>query len=264
MGPSSRLDRAEGSPARPPVLRHAVLRMTSRTTPVGILVIALAGLIAAGCSAQTNAVFQALLDHAGTPVSSPGADPAAEAAIAGSETATWWPHPDGYEVVLPAGWSGVALEQDQTDTLVDTLGVSMPGLAGRMRDVLSGTQVRVSAIASDAAGDGGPTSILLILAKPTEGKRAHAVKTDVREQINGLPGLSGGPLSPHDVALSKASGIRFDYSVEDPDLGELRVRSYLFRYSRQAYLVSFVTSAADADAYEDIFDAIADSLRFGV
>ena len=63
-------------------------------------------------------------------------------------------------MVLPAGWSGVALEGNPTEDLVESLAVSMPGLSGRMRDVLGATNVRVSAIASDAAGDGGPTSML--------------------------------------------------------------------------------------------------------
>jgi hypothetical protein len=209
-------------------------------------------------------VFQALLDPAGAPVSSPEADPAAETAIEGNETAMWWPHPDGYAMVLPAGWSGVALERDQTDDLINALAPSMPGLAGRMQDVLGGTKARVSAIASDAGSDGEGSSVLLVLAQSTDGKRAHAVKTAVREQINGLPGLADGPLSPHDVALPTAKGVRFDYSIDDPDLGELRVRSYLFRFGRQAYLVNFVTSAADVDASEAVFDTIADSLRFGV
>ena len=44
-----------------------------------------------------------------------------------------------------------------------------------------------------------------------------------------------------------AEGVRFDYSIADPDLGELRVRSYLFRFGRRAYLVNFVASADLAD-----------------
>jgi len=88
------------SPARSVLLGHAVDGMTSRTTPVGILVIALAGIIAVGCSAPAGAVFQALVDPAGTVASTPEADPA-ELAVPGSEGSTWWQHPDGYEMVLP-------------------------------------------------------------------------------------------------------------------------------------------------------------------
>ncbi len=237
--------------------------MTSRTTPVGILVIALVSLIAVGCSAPTTAVFQALLDPAGTVASSPEADPAADDAAPGSDAATWWPHPDGYAMVLPAGWSGVAVERDQTDDLLDAVAATMPGLSARMADVLDGTKTRVSAIAVDTSATGDVVPVLVVLAQPTDGRRAHAIKTDVRERIHGLPGLSG-PLSAHDVVLPTAKGVRFDYTVTDPDLGELRVFSYLFRFGRTAYLASFVAPADAAAEAEAVFYIIADSLRFGV
>ena len=64
--------------------------------------------------------------------------------------------------------------------------------------------------------------------------------------------------------LPTAKGVRFDYTIDDPDLGELRVRSYLFRFGQHAYLVNFVASEDVADEAEAIFDQIADSLRFGV
>ena len=259
----SLLTGAERSPAHSAVLGHAVLGMTSRTTPVGILVIALAGLIAMGCSAPTSAVFQALLDPARTPVSSPEADPAAENAAAGSDSAMWWPHPDGYAMVLPAGWSGVAVGKGQTDELLDAVAATTPGLASRMGGVLDGGDARVSAIATDPSAEGEVPPVLVVLAQPTNGRRLHAIKTGVRGEISGLPGLSG-VLSAHDVQLPTAKGVRFDYTVDDPDLGELRVFSYLFRFGRQSYLVNFVASADVADEAEEIFDEIANSLRFGV
>jgi hypothetical protein len=238
--------------------------MTSRTTPVGILVLALAGLVAVGCSAPTNAVFQALLDPAGTAMSSPEATSTTEPAALDSETETWWPHPDGYAMDLPAGWSGAAVERDGTDALLAAVATTMPDLATRMEGVLVGTKVRVSAIATDLSSVGSVSPVLLVLAQPTEGKRWHVVKTRVREQINELPGLSGPPLSPHDVLLPAAKGVRFDYTVNDLDLGELRVTSYLFRFGRTAYLVNFVAPADMATEAEEIFEIIAASLRFGV
>jgi hypothetical protein len=236
--------------------------MTSRTTPVGILVLALLSLIAIGCSAPTNAVFQALLDPAGTPASSPEADTAADAAD-DSASAMWWPHPDGYAMVLPAGWSGVAVERGQTKELLAAVDVAMPSLAGRMRGVLDGGKARVSAIAADATAGGEMSPMMVVLAQPDDGKRAHAVKSRVREQINALPGLSG-LISPHDVDLPTAKGVRFDYTIDDPDLGELRVRSYLIGYGRQAYIVNFIAAEGTADESEALFDEIAASLRFGV
>ncbi len=236
--------------------------MTSRTTPVGILVIALAGFIAVGCSAPTAAVFQALLDPAATVVSAPEADPAADGA-ASSEVAMWWPHPDGYTMVLPAGWSGVALGGEQTSDLIEAVADTLPELAGRIDAVLDGSGTRVSAIAADPSGSGQIAPLLIVLAQPTNGQRAHVLKTGVRERIGALPGRTG-PLSAQDVALPTAKGVRFDYTIVDADLGELRVRSILFRFGRQAYLVNFVASADVAVDAEAVFDAIADSLRFGV
>jgi hypothetical protein len=239
--------------------------MTSRTTPVGILVIVLAGLIAVGCSAPTNAAFQALLSPAGTVVSSPEADPAVPESASASDGPTWWTHPDGYAMVLPPGWSGMAIDAAQTDDLIEAVAAaSMPGLAGRMESVLGEAGASVSAIAVDtsASGDVGP--VLVVLAQPTNGKRPHAVKSAVRERISGLPGLTG-PLSAHDVVLPTAKGVvRFDYTIVDPDLGELRVFSYLIRPGRKAYLVNFVAPAATAGEAESTFYDIADSLTFGL
>ena len=233
-----------------------------RRTPVGILVLALAGFIAVGCSASTGAVLQALLDPAGMPLSSPevsAADPAV-----GAETETWWPHPDGYAMELPAGWSSMVVASDQTDELVAAVALSLPGLASRIDTVIDGTKVRVSALAAGPVIEDGSALMLVVLAQPTDGRRARDVKVYVRDQILGVPGLTSQPVSSHDVVLDTAEAVRFDYTIDDPDLGELRVRSYLFRFGRQAYLVNFVAAADVAEDAEAIFDEIADSLRFGV
>jgi hypothetical protein len=237
--------------------------MMHRSTPVGILVLALAGLIAVGCSAPTTAVLQALLVPAGAPESSP-AVAAVDPAAVGSGAPTWWPHPEGYAMELPAGWSSMAVASDQTDELVATVALGLPGLASRIGGVIDGTPVRVSAIAAGPVFEGGAAVVLVVLAQPTEGRRAREVKAYVREQIAVLPGLTSQPVSAHDVVLDTAQGVRFDYTIDDPDLGEMSIRSYLFRFGRQAYLVNFVAGADVAEEAEVIFDQIADSLRFGV
>lgn len=237
--------------------------MTSRTTPVGIIVLALASLTAMGCNAATGAVFQALLDPDETAVSSPEVV-TAEPADGGSAVVPWWPHPDGLSLDLPAGWSGMAVQAGQTDELIDAVASTMPTLASRIDEVLVERDVRVSAIAADLDTDGELTPFLVVLAQPTDGRRAREVKAHVREQIYALPGLTDEPFAPHDVILNSAKWVRFDYSISDPDLGELRVRSYLFRYGPEAYLVNFVVGADLADQAEAVFDEIAESLRFGV
>lgn len=236
--------------------------MTSRTTPVGILVLALVSLIAIGCSAPTNAVFQALLDPAGTATSSPEAEPA-DGAAEGSDSSTWWQHPDGYAMVLPEGWSGVAVAASETDDLIDAVGRDMPGLSSRIEDVVGTSDLRVSAVAADTSAQGLVSPVMLVLAEPIGGRKPHAIKTDVYERISDLPGLTGA-ISPHDVRLPYAKGVRYDYTIADPELGDIRVRSLLFRFWRSVYLVNFVASADVANDAGADFDLIADSLRFGV
>ena len=238
--------------------------MTSRTTPVGILVIALISLVAVGCNAPTTAVFQALLDPAATAVSSPEAGSAVDDdETPGDGAPVWWPHPDGYAMVLPAGWSGVAVERDGTDEIIEAVGSVTPQLAQRMDNVLRRSKARVSAFAADPSLLEGGTAVLVVLAQPTEGRKKYAIKNDVRERIDELPGRAG-PLSAHDIVLKAADGVRFDYEISDPDLGDLRVFSYLFRPGRTAYLVNFVVPADQADEAEQIFEGIVSSLRFGV
>ena len=235
--------------------------MTSRTTPVGILVIALIGLIAVGCSAPTNAVFQALLDPAGTATPAPEADQDVDAAPSAGAT-HWWAHPDGYAMVLPAGWSAMAIARSGTDQLIDTVADAMPELAARIDDTLAGTKTRVSTVAAGPVNEDGSRPMLLVLAEPQDGRKLHAIKSDVQERLKGLHGLSSR-LTAQDVTLTTGKGFRFDYAVDDPDLGALRVRSYLLRSGRTVYLVNFVASADPTTQEEDDFDKVATSLRFG-
>lgn len=236
--------------------------MTSRTTPVGIIVIALAGLFALGCNAQTSAVFEAFVDPASASASSSDAEATADATDEGGTQGMWWPHPDGYHMDLPTGWFGVPLERAQANRLINAVNASYPGLAERMRSVLGDTGSRVSAVAGDPiGGQSGP--VMLVLAQPKDGKRAHEIKQHVKKQISQLPGLVATPIL-QDAAVDTRQAWRFDYSLADQDLGTLRVRSYLVRWGDEAYLVSFVAPEATADEADILFDAIVDSLKFGV
>ncbi len=251
------------SPADSRVLGHPVIEMTRRNTPVGFLVLALVGLIAVGCSAPTSAVLQALLGPDRPPLSTPEVGIAAPAAV-GSEVETWWPHPDGYAMDLPPGWIAVAVDADRSADLLAAIASSMPGLATRIGAVIDASDVRLSAVAAAAFSESEASPMLVVLVQPTLGMRAREVKSHVREQIIGLPGLTSQPISAHDVVLNAAKAVRFDYTIDDPDVGELSVRSYLFRFGRQAYLVNFIAGPDVSEDVEAIFDEIADSLRFGV
>jgi hypothetical protein len=228
-----------------------------------MLVVALIGLSAIGCSAQTSAVFQTLIGPAVVPGAPIEAVPAASEAAEPIPETTWWPHPDGYAMVLPAGWRGLALDDVQAGQLMAAVAATDPDLAARIAAVLASTGSRISAIAAqtDGAQETGP--LVIVLAQPTEDRGAHAVKSLVKEQIAALPGLSDGPFRD-DVTLPSASGVQFEFTIDDPSLGALQVRALLFRFGSDAYLVSFVAPEADFEAAEAIFEAIAASLRFGV
>ncbi len=236
--------------------------MTRRNTPVGFLVLALVGLIAVGCSAPTGAVLQALLAPDQTALSTSEVGSAPPAAV-DSAAETWWPHPDGYAMDLPPGWIAVAVDADRSMDLLAAIESSMPGLATRIGAVIDASDVSLSAVAA-AFDESEASPMLVVLAQPTLGMRAREVKSHVREQILDLPGLTSQPISAHDVVLNAAKAVRFDYTIDDPDVGELSVRSYLFRFGRQAYLVSFIAGPDVSEDVEAIFDQIADSLRFGV
>jgi hypothetical protein len=238
--------------------------MTFRTTPFGVVVLVFASLFAVGCTAETAAVFESLIDPARAPASPSDTGPASDGTQTGAASPAWWPHPDGYAMTLPAGWTGVIVNRAQSGRLTDAVDVTLPGVAERIEAVLGTTKSRVTAVAVDVSGEGAVSPLLIVVAQPTDGKRAHGVKTRVLEQISNLPGIQGIP-GRHDVRLPAGSGVRFEYSIVDPDLGTLRVYSYLFRFGSQAYLVNFVASqdAFDSDA-EQLFESIAESLRFGV
>lgn len=243
-------------------MRHPCRGMTSRTTPVGVLVLALAGIFGVGCSAQTSAVFEALLDSAGASASASAADTSGDAAQGGTSE-TWWPHQDGYDMDLPSGWFGVGVDRTQATRLIDAVGTSSPGLASRMTAVLGATTSRVSGIAGDpSVASTGP--VLVVLAQPRDGRRKHEVKLDVKRQIGELPGLAATPFVKDAGLPTAPPGWRFDYSITDEDLGPLRVRSYLFVYGNEAFLLNFVAPESIADDADSLFDAIAESIGFGV
>ncbi|MEX1295297.1 MAG: hypothetical protein AB1Z67_03905 [Candidatus Limnocylindrales bacterium] len=194
-------------------------------------------------------------------MSSPEAEPA-EGAAPDSAPSTWWQHPDGYEMVLPAGWTGIAVDAQESSEIIDAIGAANPGLGDRIDQVLADTDLRVSAIATGAVVEGKVAPLLLVLAEPRSGRKWYVVKEDTNQRLAGLPGLRGD-FSPHQYQLPSAEGVRYDFTIVDDDLGEIRVRSWLFKWGRSAYLVNFVVSADLADGAETDFDAIQDSLQFG-
>ena len=244
--------------------------MTSRRSPVSGVVLVLAGLLAVGCTTPTGALLEAFLD----PVVVTGPLDAAPSPVAASPspgdplavdagTATLWPHPDGYALATPPGWSAFVVGDGLADALLGTLAGTLPGLAARVGAVLESTEAQVSMVGVDLASDAQVPPLLVVLAQSTEGHRARQVKTRAAEQIAQLPGIQGEPVRT-DEQLPDAEAVRFDFVIDDPDLGQVGVQTYLFRFGGQAYLVSFVASVEVFAAAEEVFSSIAESLRFGI
>jgi hypothetical protein len=166
-------------------------------------------------------------------------------------------------MALPVGWSGLSVSPAQTDQLIDALASSHPNLAEQIDGVLQETRLRVSMVAVDLTTQKEVPAVVLVVSQPTDGRRARFVKMRTHDQISSLPGLRGAVFR-RDERLPNAVGVRFDYVLDHVDVGALRVRTYLFRFGGQAYLVSFVAAESGFDEAEAAFDAIAASLRFGV
>ena len=105
--------------------------------------------------------------------------------------------------------------------------------------------------------------MMLVLAQETDGIRPRQLKALVGEQVASLPGLRGTPIRT-DERRNETGSLRFDYAIDDPDLGALRIRSSLYRYGGQAYVVSYVAAEAALNEARPDFEAIAASLRFGI
>jgi hypothetical protein len=229
----------------------------TRSTPLGAIVLALAAVLAVGCGGQTGVVFQALLDAPATT----SEDGPSDAESPGSPT--WWAHPHGYAMSLPAGWAAIDLETSSTEQLLSALGEEHAGAAQRARAVLAAAGARVSMIGVDLRDHRDIAPVMIVLAEDAAGMRPRPLKVLIGDQIAELPGLRAAPVRT-DERRNEAGSVRFDYTIDDADLGALRVRSILYRYGGQAYLVSFVAPEAAFDAARSDFELIAASLRFGI
>jgi hypothetical protein len=230
----------------------------TRSSQFGVLVLAIAALLTAGCSGQTGAVFQALLD----PPPAASGEGSSDGATA-SETPTWWAHPHGYAMSLPTGWVALDLEVSSTERLLSVLEDIHPGATERVREVLATTGARGSMLAVDLGSDRDVPPLMLVLAEDAAGIRPRQLKVLIADQVAALPGLRGLPVRT-DERRNAAASVRFDYTIDDPELGALRIRSSLYRYGGQAYVVSFIAPESDFDAARSDFETIAASLRFGI
>jgi hypothetical protein len=133
----------------------------------------------------------------------------------------------------------------------------------RIGEVVATTGARASMLAVDLGWGGEVPPLMLVVAKASDGMRPRQLKTHVADELAALPGIRAAPVRT-DERLNDTATVRFDYAIDDPDLGALRVRTSLFRFGGQAYLVSFVALETEAGEARTDFDRIATSLRFGI
>jgi hypothetical protein len=105
--------------------------------------------------------------------------------------------------------------------------------------------------------------VMIVVAREAGDTKPRQLKALVADALADLPGLRGTPMRT-DERRNETGSVRFDYAIDDPDLGALRIRSSLYRYGGQAYIVSFVAPEAALEAARSDFEAIAASLRFGI
>lgn len=231
-----------------------------RRTPLSVALLVVVGAVVTGCTAETSAVIQALVDP---PPAASGEIAAAEPGSTASDTSTWWAHPHGYAMSLPPGWVAIGLDASSTEQLIAALGTSFPGVEQRIRDVLAATGAQASMLALDLGEDSDLPAVMIVMARETGEMRPRQLKAFVEDELASLPGLRGTPVRT-DERRNETGSLRFDYAIDDPDLGALRVRSSLYRYGGQAYIVSFVAPESALEGARSDFEAIAASLRFGI
>src|SRR5688572_7369504 len=134
----------------------------TRRSHLSVVLLVLAGVIVTGCSAETSAVLQALVDPppAASSEASPG-DPGSTV----SDAPTWWAHPHGYAMSLPPGWIAIDLDSSSTEQLLSALGTTLPGVEQRIRGVLAVTGARGSMLAVDLGADRDVPPLMIVVAR---------------------------------------------------------------------------------------------------
>lgn len=237
-----------------------------RSAPLTLSALVLAGAMAAGCTSGTGALLREMV----------GADPVL---LAPEVTATpstvdasplpaaspeaWFTHRSGYAMAVPASWTTAAVNPSQVDQLLEALAGEQPALADAISTALDGSGMRVSMVGADLGSDEPVPPLVVVLSMSTEGLRPGQVTARVGELIAGLPGLDGEVLRSEDP-LPNGDTIRYDLRLDDPSTGPVSVRCHLVRFGGHAYVVALASSESDAADVAPVFEAILQSLRFGV
>jgi len=172
--------------------------------------------------------------------------------------------PDGYSLSIPSGW--VASDLSTTDglALADALALVEPDLGALGRTALSDPRApRLSLVAVDAvaAAAGTLAPAVIVATMRTRGMDKAAARTMVETL------LAQAPLATdviHSVeGLPAGTAHRYDATITGT-IGDLQLEIRVFRVGGDSFVVAAVAPADQFAAAQPTFDAIIESLRFGV
>lgn len=216
-----------------------------------------AGVILAGCAAlgiPDRAVPFAAMAPRSSP--EPGASPEPAASpdlVAG---------PDGWSIALPAGWATTDLSRLDPAALGELLSLADPAFAVPARTGLELSGARLGLVAIDAtnATDPWPAS-LVVLTLRTRGLPRDTARDLVAAIVTDLP-LAADPVESA-ASLAAGDAHRWELAVTG-ETAVLRIRADLFRVAGDAILVAAIAPDERFATDAPVFDAILESLRFGV
>lgn len=239
--------------------------MASRTSPLAIpsaLALALASIVAAGCSSSAGALLAGMAGGAEAAVLAPGSS-SPFAASTDAATGALFTHRAGYAMELPATWIAGDISPAELDQLLVAVESDDVDLGRDMREQLADAGVRVSMVGADPTSDAPVPPLVTVLSLPTQGLRPGQVTARIGEILAALPGLDGEVARSEDP-LPTGDTIRFDLRLESEATGPVVVRCHLLRFGGHAYIVAVASSESMAGEMAPVFDAILESLRFGV
>jgi hypothetical protein len=240
-------------------------RMRSPVRAGAFVVATLATLVVSGCTTATGVVFRDLLgipieDAAPAGLPSPSATGTVPVTV---ETDTWFTHRAGYAMELPPGWVATDVSQAEQQRLLEALADADPDLGQSVGALLADTGLRISMVGADLRSTTALPPLVMILSEPIRGQRPAQVSARIAMLLAGLPGLAGEVTRTEDP-LPTGDSLRFDLVLEHGATGRVVVRGHLVRFAGSAYLVVLAAPEALAAVVAQDFEAILETLRFGV
>ncbi|MEA2622001.1 MAG: hypothetical protein QOH61_911 [Chloroflexota bacterium] len=166
-------------------------------------------------------------------------------------------------MTMPAGWTAIAVGQNDIELLLGLLGTSSPDVANLVRSILNLTQARASMVGGDLRGGAAavPPNVTVLI-QPV-GLSLDLVGPLLEGLVNQIPGIAGSA-SREKVSLPSGEAMRLNYVVQPSGGGApIALRTFVIVRGSQTILITFTAAAGDFDAQQPTFEGIIQSLRFG-